>query len=220
MKRACLLLLPVMLLIILAITACNEESKPVITRVRVSPACGVVPLQVETFAAVSGGVESGDPMGGTNNLETTWTFGDGGQGSTAISFHRYTMPGEYTVTVTAKDPDGNTATSSVPVSVLADSLAISAISNFPDGNVTTADTIRFSMTVAACGIDYPTVPGDSVKMTYRWEMADTETTVFKGTSPSFVYPVAGEYDARIAVTYPALAVTRRATLHFSVADAP
>lgn len=216
MKRACLLLLPAMLLIALAAPGCNDHSKPIFTRVRVSPACGVAPLDTEVFAAVSGGNETGDPMGGTNNLEIAWNFGDGATSSTAISYHQYTAPGEYTITVTATDPDGETATSTVPLTVLADSLVIAVDSNFADGNVPLGERIQFNLAAISCEIDFPTVPGDSVKMVYVWEMGDPDDTIFTGSMPSFTYAAAGTYDVNLAVTYPALAVTRRATLQFVV----
>ncbi len=217
MKRACLLLLPAMLLIALAAPGCNDETKPIFTRVRVTPTCGVAPLNTEVFAAVSGGNETGDPMGGTNNLEISWNFGDGGTGSTAIEYHQFTMPGEYTITVTATDPDGESTTSSVPVTVMADTLVIAATSNFPDGNVPLGERIQFDLSAVSCDVDFPTVPGDSVKMIYRWEMGDPANTIFTGSMPSFTYADAGTYDVNVAVTYPTLAVTRRETFQFVVA---
>jgi len=218
MKRACLLLLPAMLLIVLAAPGCNDdESKPVFTRVMVAPMCGVIPLQIETFAAVSGGNESGDPMGGTNNLEIAWKFGDGGTGTTAINYHRYETAGEYNVIVTARDPDGNTTTASVPVTVLADSMTITAGSSFPDGDPGTGERIQFSSTSEACDIDYPAVLGDSVKMVFRWEVADVDSThVFRGAEPSYTFETAGDFDVDLTITYPALAITRQDRLHFTV----
>jgi PKD repeat protein len=217
MKRACLLLLPAMLLIALAAPGCTDDhSKPIFTRVRVTPACGVAPMDTEVFAAVSGGNESGDPMGGTNNLEIAWNFGDGATSSTAISYNQYMEPGEYTITVTATDPDGETATSKVPVTVLADSLVIAVDSNFPDGNVTVGERIQFDLAAFSCDINFPTVPGDSVKMVYLWDMGAPGDSLFTGSMPSFTYAAAGTYDVNLAVTYPALAVTRRATLQFVV----
>jgi hypothetical protein len=213
MKRACLLLLPVMLMLILAASGCNDDSKPVITRIRVTPTCGVAPMVVDAFAAVSGGNESGDPMGGTNNLEMAWSFGDGATGSTAISYHEYTAPGQYDVTVTAKDPDGNTATASVPVTVLSDTLVVTASSDFPDGNVSTADRVQFAMSALGCDIDFPSVLGDSVKMIFRWEIAGVDT--FFGAGPLVQFAVAGDYDVNLTVNYPAQAVTRRTQLQFS-----
>lgn len=187
MKRACLLLLPALMIITLVATGCKDESKPIFTRVRVTPECGVVPLQVETFGAVSGGNETGDPMGANNLLEMSWSFGDGGTGTSSIAYHRYDAPGEYSITVTAKDQDGNTVSSAVPVTVLADSLVIAASSNFPDGNVTTGEVIQFAVEALACDIDYPTKPGDAVKMVFRWEMGDAAGTVDDDPTPAFSY---------------------------------
>ena len=94
MKRAFLLLVMALLLLAVA-TGCNDdESKPAFTRLRVSPDCGVIPLDVEGYAVLSGGDESGDPMGGNNSLEIDWDFGDGGTGSTTIAYHRYTEANE------------------------------------------------------------------------------------------------------------------------------
>ncbi len=220
LKNACLLLLPAMLLFATAMSGCSDEiSEPIFSRVSVTPACGVVPLNVEAFAAVSGGDESGDPLGGTNGLEVSWDFGDTGTGATSIAFHQYTEPGEYTVKVKATDPGGKTADSEVTVTVMADSLVVAANSDFPGGNVIAAlDSIQFGLSAAACDINYPAVPGDAVKMIFRWEMevAGVDTFIFDGPTPEFAYPKGGDFDVNLAVTYPAQAVTRHTTLQFAV----
>jgi PKD repeat protein len=41
-----------------------------------------------------------------HELRTAWDFGDGGTGNGAITRHRYTVPGTYTVSVRASDPTG------------------------------------------------------------------------------------------------------------------
>jgi PKD repeat protein len=218
MKRACLLLLPAMLLIALAAPGCNDHSKPIFTRVRVSPACGVAPLSVEGFAAVSGGNESGDPMGGTNLLEVTWDFGDGGTSSTSISYHEYAVRDSsytYTVTVTAKDPDGNIATASVPVIVMPDSLVVTATAS--NNTPAIGERVQFDMTAIACAVNYPTVPGDSVKMSFFWEIMGTASVdTFYGAGPSFTFDTDGHYDVRLAATYPAEAVTRSVIIPIDV----
>ena len=217
MKRACLVLLPAMLLLVLAASGCSDdESKPAITRVRATPDCGVAPLQVEAYAAVSGGNETGDPMGGNNLLEVAWNFGDGGTGRTSLSYHRYDTPGEYTVVVTAKDADGNMATTSVPVVVLADSLVVEAVSDAVDGNVTIGQPVAFDLVARACAIDYPTVPGDAVKMAYRWVMNDGSGAEYTGATPTHTFGTAGDYTVDLFVTHPAQAVTRHVTLDFTV----
>ena len=170
-----MLLVPALLLLALA-AGCQDDdtSLPLFTRLLVSPTCGVAPMEVEGYAILSGGNETGDPMGANNNLAISWNFGDGGTGSSTIAYHTFNTETDttYTVTVTGRDPDGNTATASVPVTVYTDSLVIQAGSDFPDGNVTTDQIIHFNIAAETCDIDFPTVLGDSVKMVFKWEMGD------------------------------------------------
>lgn len=220
MKRACLFLLPAALLALcLPLGGCNDESKPAFTRILVTPACGVAPLQVEAYAIVSGGNEGGDPTGGNNNLDVTWDFGDGHAGTTSLAYNQFSLPGSYEVVATASDPDGNTASARYFVTVLADSLMVSALSDFPLGTVTTNDTIRFDVQAESCDID-PDSPSDYVKMIFRWEMNDAGMNIYEKKAPAFRYAAAGEYDVYLTVTYPAWAVTRRDTLHFTVTEPP
>jgi PKD repeat protein len=224
MKRVLLLLAPAVLLLAI-VAGCNEEeSKPVFTRLHVTPNCGVVPLDVEGYAILSGGNESGDPLGGNNNLEVQWQFGDGGTGSTSLAYHTYAVPGEYTVIVTGTDPDGNTTTTSTPIVALADSLVIDAgSSNFPDGNCSCVDTVRFIIAAESCDIDYPTVLGDSVKMEFKWDMGDmggVDNTTYRVVAPEFRFREAGVYEVEAVVFYPGWAVERRQILTFNVATAP
>ena len=212
MKRALLLLLPASLLVFLALAGCDDESKPAFTRVRVYPDCGVTPLLVDCLAIVSGGNESGDPTGGNNNLEIKWDFDDGTTSQTSITYHTYTTPGDYLVTITATDPDGNRATATYPVRVFPDTLLVEASSDFADGAVTTADTVHFTMRASSCDID-PDVEDDYVKMNFRWLMDGHE---FNGRTPSYQFPAPGDYDVFLSVFYPELAVVRRDTLQFTV----
>ena len=106
MKRACILLVPALLLMALA-TGCEEDdhSVPKFTRLTVTPACGVAPMDVEGYAVLSGGNESGDPMGANNGLEIKWDWGkDQGTGSTTRDFHTYHTPGDYEVNVSVFYP--------------------------------------------------------------------------------------------------------------------
>ncbi len=184
MKRACMLLVPALLLLAVA-TGCEDDdhSMPTFTRLTVSPSCGVAPMEVEGYAVLSGGNESGDPMGANNTLEIVWSFGDGGTGTTTREYHTYHTPGKYNVTVKGIDPDGQTTTATFPVVVFPDSLVMEAGSDFPDGNVTTTDLIHFSFTAASCDINFPAVLGDSVKIVVNWEMGDDAGSEFKLTSP-------------------------------------
>jgi len=225
MKRACMLLFPA-LMILAVVAGClddDNESKPTFTRVRVTPECGVVPMSVEGYAILSGGNESGDPLGANNNLEVKWTFEEGGTGNTSIAYHTYQVPGDYNVIVVGKDPDGNTTTSTFPVTVLPDSLVMEAGSNFPDGACTCLDTVRFNMLAESCDVDYPVVLGDSVKLQFTWDMGDmggVDNTTYNVVAPEFRFRTPGVYDVEVAVFYPAWAVERRQTLTFNVAAAP
>ncbi len=237
MKRALFLLLPAVLLVLIALVGCEDETNPKFTRLRVYPDCGVAPLNVEGLAIASGGNESGDPTGGNNNLEITWDFGDGGAGgSTSVAYHTFTRDENqtfqrdttYTVTVKAVDPDGKTTTISTLVHVMADTLAIEASSNFPGGAATTNDTIRFDLHALACNIN-PDIDDDYRNLVFNWDMGDTFVVfegsppepvsypyVFSNRQPVFNYEEAGAYDVTVSVTYPELATTRYATLHFDV----
>ena len=211
-------------------SGCKEDSKPRITRMNVSPACGVAPVEVIATAYCSGGDESGDPLGGNNNLEMSWAFGDAGTGATSVAYHTYTTAGQYNVLVTATDPAGETASATVPVTVLPDSLVVEIATNFPDSNPTTDDVVRFDAVVYSCDVDYPTVPGDAVKLAFRWVMNDPGDHVFTEAQPGFrqtpegdngfMFTTAGEYDVEMSVTYPAWAVTRHRTIHLTVTTPP
>jgi PKD repeat protein len=146
----------------------------------------------------------------------TWSWGDGTSGRTSRDFHVYDTAGEYTVTVTARDPEGNTATATHPVTVFADSLLLEATSNFPEGVVTTADTIQFGFRAESCDIDYPAVLGDSVKVQILWEMNDPGDNTYRLAQPRFRYTTPGDYTVDLTVTYPAWAVTRKSQLQFTV----
>jgi len=222
MKRVPILLaicIAIGLLAVLA-TGCKEDTKPRITRLNVSPACGVAPVEVVATAYASGGDESGDPLGGGNNLEMTWAFGDGGTGSTSVAYHTYDLPGEYNVVVTARDPGGETTSATAPLTVLADSLTLELGTNFPGGTATTADVVKFEVAVASCDVNFPAVSGDSVKLTFLWEMNDSLNQKFTGATPAFRFSRAGEYEVELTVTYAAWAVTRKSSIHLTVTSAP
>lgn len=226
MNSALKIALPALLLLaLLAASGCNDESEPMFTRVIVNPQCGVVPLEIDAFAAATGGNESGDPTGGNNNLEVTWKFGDGATGSTSISYHIYDEPGEYTVEVTAQDPDGKTAQAFVPVTVRADTLTASASSNFhgelvnpeDEGIVETGELVLFDVTASACGLD-PEVDDDYRQLSFTWSMNDGTGTKFYTRRPVYSFATAGEYTVDVIVTLPALACTRHSSVTFTVVD--
>ncbi len=217
MKRAFFLLLPAVLLVLIALVGCNDETNPKFTRIRVYPACGVMPLSVDALAMVSGGNESGDPTGGNNNLEITWDFGDGGGGNTSISYHTFADSGLYTVTATAVDPDGKTTSISQIVQVMPDTLTIEASSNFAPGPATVNDTVRFELMASSCEIQ-SLVDDDYRNLIFNWDMNDGTGNQFQTRRPQYQFLSAGTFEVTVTVTFPELAVTRRDTLQLVITD--
>ena len=74
-----------------------------------TPRSGAAPLRVSFSSSAV------DPDG--DQVSTVWDFGDGVKAGGANIAHTYTQPGNYTATVTVKDPGGLTATDSVTITV-------------------------------------------------------------------------------------------------------
>jgi len=220
MKRAVLLSLLLLSASGLGLTGCNDdESTPYFTRLTVTPACGVVPLQVEGLAIATGGNETGPATGGNNNLEMTWDFGDGVNSNTSISYHEYATPGEYNVVVTGKDPDGQVATISQMVIVLPDTMTVEASHDRADSTALRGEPIQFNVLADACSID-PDEDDDYRNLTFKWEMKSPMNHVFYGRSPVFAYGAIGDYYPVCTVTLPSLAVSRSDTLFVRIVNAP
>ena len=125
----------------LALPGCEEDSKPKITKFSATPQCDVLKtvtkvnldpvdssivsidtlgvwMEVRFFARASSGNELSDPTGANSPLEWRWNFGDGASTSNDVGpVHRYTASGQYTVTLSVKDDDGDEDTASLEVLV-------------------------------------------------------------------------------------------------------
>ena len=75
-----------------------------------SPTSGIEPLTVQ-FTGVAE-----DPQGGDVTVE--WDFGDGETSTELSPEHTYELPGDYTATLTATDPDGETGSASIDIEVI------------------------------------------------------------------------------------------------------
>ena len=153
MRKHICILLPVFVVIGLAVGCGDDEaSKPVVTRLHVSEACGVAPLLVDFRGDAAGGEPLSDPSGTNNWLKFTWDFGDGTviDNGTSIAYHQYDSAGVYTATLFAEDDAGERSSRSVVIDVRADSLAISAFSRVGDlvvDVVKTCEPVTFDITV-------------------------------------------------------------------------
>ncbi len=89
----------------------NIDTRPPLTvAVQANPSSGTAPLTVNFYSTVSGG---------TPGYTYSWTFGDGGTGSSANPSHSYTTAGTFTVTLVVSDGMGRTQSSSTTVTVQA-----------------------------------------------------------------------------------------------------
>lgn len=129
------------LAVAIALTGCEEDLKPKITKLTATPRCDVIRtvteikydpndssiveidtlgawLEVRFFGRATSGNEFSEPTGANSPLEWTWNFGDGGTASNVVGpVHRYMAPGEYTVTLTVKDDTGDEDAANVTVLV-------------------------------------------------------------------------------------------------------
>ncbi|MBG6134122.1 glucose/arabinose dehydrogenase [Longispora fulva] len=149
---------------------------------------GTGPLAV-TFSSAG----SSDPEGGA--LTYSWAFGDGGTSTAASPAHTYTANGQYTATLTVRDPVGNTGTASVIITV--GNTAPTVTLSLPgDGQLFSfGDTVPFQISVT----DPEDGAIDCSKVTLTYLLGhDThahQITSTTGCTGSIVVPADGEHDA-------------------------
>ncbi|GIJ43588.1 glycosyl hydrolase [Virgisporangium aliadipatigenens] len=158
-----------------------------VARVSANRTSGAGPLAV-TFSSAG----SADPEGGA--LTYAWNFGDGETSTAAGPSHTFTGNGQYTVSLTVRDPAGLTATASVVVTVgnTAPTVALTAPT---DGKLFAfGDAVPYTITVS--DPEDGTVDCSRVKLTYllghdEHAHAITSST---GCSGTLTIPVDGEHD--------------------------
>ncbi len=132
-----------------------------------------------------------DPDTG-DSVTSTWDWGDGTAVSTGTSAtHTYASTGSYTVTLTAADGWGRSATTSKPLTL-----------GEPTGNRAPTAAFTTSCTGATCttssaGSSDP--DGDALR--YSWSWGDG-TPAGTAASPSHTYATAGTYTVTLTVTDP------------------
>jgi glucose/arabinose dehydrogenase len=159
-----------------------------IARASADRTSGPAPL---TVAFSSAG--SSDPDGGA--LAYSWNFGDGTTSAAASPTKTYTSIGNYTATLTVRDPQGETGTASVQISVgnTAPTVAIVAPAN---GQVFSyGDAVPYQVRVTDPE-DGP-IACDRVEMTYLigHDSHAHQITSQVGCSGTITVPVDGEHDA-------------------------
>ncbi|MFI6758646.1 ThuA domain-containing protein [Micromonospora sp. NPDC050417] len=89
----------------------TDNAPPVVTA-SANPTAGIAPVAV-TFTSTATDPENDAP------LTYAWDFGDGGTANTANAAHTYSVPGNFTATLTVTDARGASTSVSVPVQVTA-----------------------------------------------------------------------------------------------------
>ncbi|MPZ82617.1 MAG: carbohydrate-binding protein [Actinophytocola sp.] len=148
---------------------------------------GPTPLAVDFSSA-----GSTDPEGGA--LTYQWTFGDGGTSTAANPSHTYTANGDYTATLTVRDPEGLTGSADVRITVGNTAPAVT-LSQPPDGALFSfGDAVSFQV-----GVSDPedgAIDCSRVKVRYLLghDSHQHELTSVNGCSGTIATPVDGEHD--------------------------
>ncbi|GAA2377362.1 lectin [Dactylosporangium salmoneum] len=149
---------------------------------------GTAPLAVNFSSA-----GSSDPEGGA--LTYTWTFGDGGTSTAANPSHTFTANGNYSVTLTAKDPQGAIGTSSVLISVGNTAPTVTIQGPSSGQLVSFGDTVSWSVTVT--DPEDGAIDCSKVTMTYvlGHDQHAHQITSQNGCAGTITIPVDGEHDS-------------------------
>ena len=166
----------------------DVPQKP-IAKFSAEPTSGYPPLTVDFDAT-----ESYDPQ--AEEMDYSWTFGDGAQGGGKMVSHTYTEPDKYTVTLKVVDPDGYWDDTSVKIDVLdpdAPGANLPPLASF-NANPTEGPaplTVRFEST---------STDPDGDPLTQNWDFGDAgDGDTASGTSVSYTYRSPGTYEVTLRV---------------------
>ncbi|MGW4115903.1 PQQ-dependent sugar dehydrogenase [Actinosynnema sp. NPDC004786] len=149
---------------------------------------GAAPL---TVAFSSAG--STDPEGGA--LTYAWNFGDGGTSTAANPSHTFTANGQYTVTLTVKDPNGLTGSTNVVITV-GNSAPVVTLNTPANGSLFSfGDTVPYTITVTDA--EDGAIDCTRVKLSYilGHDSHGHPITSSTGCSGTLQIPVDGEHDS-------------------------
>ncbi|MGD8559201.1 MAG: PKD domain-containing protein [Gammaproteobacteria bacterium] len=134
------------------------------------------------------GSQSNDPEGAT--LAYNWVFGDGESSSEISPVHVFTMPGNYSVTLTVADPFGNTDQAIMQINVLSvnQSPVINDLTVNPQAG---AAPLQVELSISA-------MDPDNDPLTINWDMGDG-TMIQDTTNVVHIYNSAGTYTGSVTV---------------------
>ena len=125
---------------------------------------------------------------GTLPISFTWDFGDGGQGVGATAVHTYTLPGDYTVVLTATNCDGATAVATHTLTVRSSCTPVQGV----DFGWTPPEPL-VGQAVAFTGTASGTLP-----ISFAWDFGDGGQGV--GATAVHTYTLPGDYTVVLTAT--------------------
>ena len=157
-------------------------NQPPVAALTATPRSGKAPLVVSFD-----GSDSSDDGGITNWL---WDFGDGSSGSGTATNHTYTVPGDYTATLTVTDGEFSDSASLV-ISVAPENQAPTAdFTMAPSSGVDTETSVSFDASASS------DPDGDSLQ--YAWDFGDGSSSV--GITTNHTFSAAGTYTVSLEVS--------------------
>jgi len=171
---------PLVVLILLLVTACSLFNSPPVASFSVFPNSGSAPLVVSFDASISS-----DTTGII--VAYQWEFGDETTGAGKVKTHTYELPGEYTARLTVTDDDGAKDLTTWVIQVNKASLTASFTTTPTSGEA------PLSVDFDASGSSDP--GGESI--TYAWRFGDGATG--NGVAARHTYYTAGIYAVLLTV---------------------
>ena len=123
-----------------------------------------------------------------------WTFGDGGSDTGPVVDYVYEQNGEYVVTLTVFDADGQSASVSMSVEAL-NPLPTAEFSYTPRSTMEEKPVVSASEEITFDGGDSF---DDEEVVSYEWYFGDTETATGQIVTHKYLYP--GTYNVVLTVT--------------------
>jgi PKD repeat protein len=137
---------------------------------------------------------AGTSSGGVGPFTYVWTFGDGTQGTGALTpSHTYASPGSYTATFIVTDSLGQTSQSTT-IATVSDAGPPTVSAGGPYSGLT-GTAVTFTATASD-----PNPAEQSAGFTYVWTFGDGGTAVTAVPTVSYSYSAAGSYPATVTIT--------------------
>ncbi len=136
-----------------------------------------------------------DPNGNEDYANYTWNFGDGETAYGKSATHAFSRGGEYTVTLTVYEADGEGNTTTAEVTVQVDDIDPTPVI---DANMTTADENEAIEFNASASSDYVYGSIEGMVVSYNWDFGDDVTSTQKVVEHT--YDKWGTYTVTLNVT--------------------